>query len=275
MRSPRSVWRSIKCSRSPAGRCRTADAVNLARGAASPSASSARSRARPRRLPALRRRKAVGALEAKKEGTPLTERRAAVATKYADGLPDDPPRRSSRCPSPTCRPAPRPASPTARPRRSRAATSSRSTGPRRSPSGSTSSTRTRRHAPSPPAAAAGARRRLASGRRRSRAIRNLEESLAEGPPARADPDGDRLAARPSPPSMSPTACQVRRRRAHPLPRRPGNLGRQTLKEFQQLHRRRTTAGNSPSSTTSSTSTRTRSTRPRRSRSPRSSASTRC
>ena len=134
--------------------------------------------------------------------------------------------------------------------------SSPSTGPRRSPAGSTSCHATRRaDAPPPAPAPAAARRRTASGRRRSRAIRNLEESLADEPAARADPDGDRLG--------QDLHRGERRLPAHQVTAARGailflvdraNLGRQTLKEFQALRRPRTTAASSPSSTTSSTST---------------------
>ena len=111
-------------------------------------------------------------------------------------------------------------------------------------------------APPPAAHAAAARRRRASGRRRTRAIRNLEESLADEPPARADPDGDRLGQDLHRRERRLPARQARRRAPRPVPRRPRQPRPPDAEGVPGLRDARTTAASSPSSTTSSTSPRT-------------------
>ena len=167
--------------------------------------------------------RAVGVVEAKKEGETLTGVEWQSA-KYVDGLPDElepaveggaavrlrVDRRRDAVHEPRSTPT------------RRAARSSRSTGRRRSPAGST---RSRRHPTAPTLRhrlrdAARARARRASGRRRSRAIANLEAVARREPAAGADPDGDRLGQDVHRRQRRLPAGQVRRRAAHPVPRRP-------------------------------------------------------
>ena len=96
----------------------------------------------------------------------------------------------------------------ARPRRREPRRSSRSTGPRRSPAGSSEVRAQPDRADAAPPAARRCRRSTdrplaGAGRRRSA---NLERVAGREPAARADPDGDRRRARRSPRRTSPTGC---------------------------------------------------------------------
>ena len=100
-----------------------------------------------------------------------------------------------------------------------------------------------------------------SGRHRRRAIRNLEARCRE-PAPRADPDGDRRRQDVHGRERRLPAGQARRRPPRPLPRRPRQPRPADAEGVPGLHDARTTGASSPSSTTSSTSPRTGSTRSR-------------
>ncbi len=187
-------------------------------------------------------RQAVGAVEAKKQGTTLTGVETQSA-KYSEGLPARPGAPSARSPSSTRPPASRPTSPTASTPTPAPVVSSPSTAPRLSPSGPPPRLSRRRFpsqhpsarslnpfpptvstppAPSaarirtmPPVLETGLLARAAPGRPQPRSLPPCQ------PPPRPHPDGHRQRQDRHRHHRRLPPRQVCRCRARPLPRRPG------------------------------------------------------
>ena len=95
------VFGSTRCSRAPAGWYRLGQGRSLSRARCCGTRVRPTTAARPSRLPALRRRKPLGILEAKPAGTILANVEPQ-RDDYAEGMPGPRTFQSSPCPSPTC-----------------------------------------------------------------------------------------------------------------------------------------------------------------------------